>query len=141
MWGVYLHAQAGALPSDTAMLLQRTIRFADKRAAEAMTPRVDVVALRTTATVAELQSHLFVGVHEPEARTVRAALTPGLQQVFGMAEGLLNYTRPGDPPEIVDNTQGAPLSAHDELRVVDDAGAADRAPVPRRRGRSPGGLR
>jgi mycobactin salicyl-AMP ligase len=39
-----------------------------------------------------------------------------------MAEGLLNYTRPGDPPEIVDNTQGAPLSAHDELRVVDDAG-------------------
>ena len=57
-----------------------------------------------------------------DARTVRAALTPGLQQVFGMAEGLLNYTRPGDPPEIVDNTQGAPLSAHDELRVVDDAG-------------------
>lgn len=49
-------------------------------------------------------------------------MTPGLQQVFGMAEGLLNYTRPGDPSEIVDNTQGAPLSAHDELRVVDDAG-------------------
>jgi CBS domain containing-hemolysin-like protein len=49
-----ISAQAGALPSDTAMLLQRTIRFADKRAAEAMTPRVDVVALRTTATVAEL---------------------------------------------------------------------------------------
>src|SRR5690606_37274021 len=33
---------------------QRTIRFADKRAAEAMTPRVDVIALRATATVAEL---------------------------------------------------------------------------------------
>ncbi|HEX7746241.1 MAG TPA: hemolysin family protein [Micromonosporaceae bacterium] len=49
-----ISAQAGALPSDTAMLLRRTIRFADKRAAEAMTPRVDVVALRTTATVAEL---------------------------------------------------------------------------------------
>jgi CBS domain containing-hemolysin-like protein len=49
-----LSAQAGALPTDTAMLLQRTIRFADKRAAEAMTPRVDVVALRGTATVAEL---------------------------------------------------------------------------------------
>lgn len=39
-----------------------------------------------------------------------------------MAEGLLNYTRLGDPPEIVDNTQGRPLSEHDELRVVDDAG-------------------
>jgi CBS domain containing-hemolysin-like protein len=49
-----ISARAGALPSDTAMLLQRTIRFADKRAAEAMTPRVDVVALRATATVAEL---------------------------------------------------------------------------------------
>ena len=30
-------------PRDTALLLRRTIRFGDKRAAEAMTPRVDVV--------------------------------------------------------------------------------------------------
>lgn len=36
------------------MLLRRTIRFGDKRAAEAMTPRVDVIALRATASVAEL---------------------------------------------------------------------------------------
>ncbi len=49
-----ISARAGALPSDTAMLLRRTIRFGDKRAAEAMTPRVDVIALRATATVAEL---------------------------------------------------------------------------------------
>jgi CBS domain containing-hemolysin-like protein len=49
-----ISARAGALPSDTAMLLRRTIRFADKRAAEAMTPRVDVVGLRATASVAEL---------------------------------------------------------------------------------------
>jgi mycobactin salicyl-AMP ligase len=39
-----------------------------------------------------------------------------------MAEGLLNYTRLGDTPEIVDNTQGRPLSEHDELRVVDENG-------------------
>ena len=32
------------------MLLRRTIRFGDKRAAEAMTPRVDVIALRAAAT-------------------------------------------------------------------------------------------
>lgn len=57
-----------------------------------------------------------------DARAVRAALTPGLQQVFGMAEGLLNYTRPADPPEIVDNTQGRPLSDRDELWVVDESG-------------------
>jgi mycobactin salicyl-AMP ligase len=64
---------------------------------------------------------------EPDgARRIRETLTPGLQQVFGMAEGLLCYTRPGDPPELVDRTQGRPLSADDELRVVDDAGR----PVP-----------
>ncbi|MGC4808415.1 hemolysin family protein [Micromonospora sp. DT233] len=49
-----ISARAGALPPDTAMLLRRTIRFGDKRAAEAMTPRVDVIALRATANVADL---------------------------------------------------------------------------------------
>ncbi len=57
-----------------------------------------------------------------DAQRVRETLTPGLQQVFGMAEGLLNYTRPGDPPEVVDHTQGRPLCPDDELRIVDDAG-------------------
>jgi mycobactin salicyl-AMP ligase len=61
-----------------------------------------------------------------DARRVRETLTPGLQQVFGMAEGLLNYTRPGDPPDVVDHTQGRPLCVDDELRIVDDAGR----PVP-----------
>src|ERR1700761_2307677 len=57
-----------------------------------------------------------------DAQRVRETLTPGLQQVFGMAEGLLNYTRPGDPTDVVDHTQGRPLCADDELRIVDDAG-------------------
>jgi mycobactin salicyl-AMP ligase len=61
-----------------------------------------------------------------DARRIRETLTSGLQQVFGMAEGLLCYTRPGDPPELVERTQGRPLSADDELRIVDDAGR----PVP-----------
>jgi len=51
-----ISAQAGALPRETAVLLQRTIRFGDKRAAEAMTPRVDVVALRADETIADLLS-------------------------------------------------------------------------------------
>jgi mycobactin salicyl-AMP ligase len=60
---------------------------------------------------------------EPEdARRVREALTPGLQQVFGMAEGLLNYTRLDDPAKLIEHTQGRPLSDEDELRVVDAAG-------------------
>jgi mycobactin salicyl-AMP ligase len=61
-----------------------------------------------------------------DARLVRATLTPGVQQVFGMAEGLLSYTRLDDPPEVVENTQGRPLCAADELRIVDGAGE----PVP-----------
>lgn len=47
-------ARAGALPRETAMLLQRTIRFGDKRAGQAMTPRVDVDALPAEATVTDL---------------------------------------------------------------------------------------
>ncbi|MGO9157151.1 (2,3-dihydroxybenzoyl)adenylate synthase [Mycobacterium sp.] len=57
-----------------------------------------------------------------DARQIRAALTPGLQQVFGMAEGLLNFTRLDNPPDLVDHTQGRPLSPADELRVVDTDG-------------------
>jgi CBS domain containing-hemolysin-like protein len=49
-----ISAQAGAIPADTAVLLRRTIRFGEKRAAEAMTPRVDVIALAASARVADL---------------------------------------------------------------------------------------
>ncbi|MCM4081752.1 hemolysin family protein [Paractinoplanes hotanensis] len=51
-----ISARAGALPAETATLLRRTIRFGEKRAAKAMTPRVDVVGLKTTASVAELMT-------------------------------------------------------------------------------------
>jgi CBS domain containing-hemolysin-like protein len=51
-----ISARAGALPSDTALVLQRVVRFGEKRAAEAMTPRVDVVGLTAADTVAELIS-------------------------------------------------------------------------------------
>ncbi|BBY35073.1 (2,3-dihydroxybenzoyl)adenylate synthase [Mycolicibacter minnesotensis] len=57
-----------------------------------------------------------------DAARIREALTPGLQQVFGMAEGLLCYTRPGDAAEVLDTTQGRPLCDDDELRVVDEDG-------------------
>ncbi|QCN98441.1 (2,3-dihydroxybenzoyl)adenylate synthase (plasmid) [Azospirillum argentinense] len=45
-----------------------------------------------------------------------------LQQVFGMAEGLVNYTRLDDDPWTVINTQGRPMSPDDEIRVLDAAG-------------------
>ncbi|MGY1824229.1 (2,3-dihydroxybenzoyl)adenylate synthase [Geodermatophilus sp. SYSU D00079] len=55
------------------------------------------------------------------ARQVRPVLGATLQQVFGMAEGLLNYTRLDDPEEVVCTTQGRPLSPGDEVRVVDES--------------------
>jgi mycobactin salicyl-AMP ligase len=58
-----------------------------------------------------------------EARYILDGLTPGLSQIFGMAEGMLNFTRLGDPVDVVVNTQGRPMSPHDEMRVVDESGA------------------
>ena len=60
------------------------------------------------------------------AERVPAAFGVTLQQVFGMAEGLVNYTRLDDDFETIVGTQGRPISPDDEVRVVD----ADGAPVP-----------
>ncbi|MER7764365.1 AMP-binding protein [Streptomyces sp. NPDC097619] len=57
---------------------------------------------------------------EEAARRVGPALGCRLQQVFGMAEGLVNYTRLDDPEELVNGTQGRPISPDDEVLVVDD---------------------
>lgn len=56
------------------------------------------------------------------APTLAAALDCQVQQVYGMAEGLLNYTRLDDPPEVVAETQGRPICAADEIRIVDESG-------------------
>ncbi|MFJ9691150.1 (2,3-dihydroxybenzoyl)adenylate synthase [Kitasatospora sp. NPDC101183] len=58
---------------------------------------------------------------EEAARRVRPVLGCVLQQVFGMAEGLVNYTRLDDPEELIAVSQGRPISPDDEVRVVDDA--------------------
>ncbi|MBL1084123.1 AMP-binding protein [Streptomyces actinomycinicus] len=64
---------------------------------------------------------------EPElAARITPELGCRLQQVFGMAEGLLTMTRPDDDPHAVLHTQGRPVSEADELRIVDALGA----PVP-----------
>ncbi|QZI73146.1 (2,3-dihydroxybenzoyl)adenylate synthase [Pseudomonas protegens] len=54
------------------------------------------------------------------ARRIEPVLGCRLQQVFGMAEGLICYTDPQDPPQRVLHTQGRPLSPADEIRVVDE---------------------
>lgn len=59
----------------------------------------------------------------PEAaRRVRPVLGCTLQQVFGMAEGLVNYTRLNDPEDIITDTQGRAISTDDEILILDDKG-------------------
>ncbi|MCX2832738.1 (2,3-dihydroxybenzoyl)adenylate synthase [Microbulbifer thermotolerans] len=59
---------------------------------------------------------------ETVARRVPTVLGCRLQQVFGMAEGLVNYTRLDDSDEKIFTTQGRPMSDGDEVRVLDEKG-------------------
>ncbi|MFE7974449.1 (2,3-dihydroxybenzoyl)adenylate synthase [Streptomyces shenzhenensis] len=63
---------------------------------------------------------------EDHARRLGPALGVTVQQVFGMAEGLINLTRLDDPEDLVCTTQGRPVSPDDDVLVVD----ADGRPVP-----------
>ncbi|MHA6195950.1 (2,3-dihydroxybenzoyl)adenylate synthase [Pseudomonas wadenswilerensis] len=56
------------------------------------------------------------------ARQVPGVLGCKLQQVFGMAEGLINYTRLDDSDEQIFTTQGRPISPADEIRILDEDG-------------------
>lgn len=59
---------------------------------------------------------------DAQARRIPQVLGCRLQQVFGMAEGLVNYTRLDDDDAHVYLTQGRPMSPDDEVRVVDRDG-------------------
>lgn len=60
------------------------------------------------------------------AARVNRVLGARLQQVFGMAEGLVNYTRDDDAEDLVIHTQGRPISPDDEIMILDD----EDTPVP-----------
>jgi len=62
-------------------------------------------------------------LQEHTARSLKRAF-PHLvvQQVFGMAEGLLCYTRLDDLEDVTYTTQGRVLSPDDEIRIVDSDG-------------------
>ncbi|ELQ6132193.1 (2,3-dihydroxybenzoyl)adenylate synthase [Cronobacter dublinensis] len=61
------------------------------------------------------------------AARIPAEIGCQLQQVFGMAEGLVNYTRLDDPDARIFTTQGCPMSPDDEVWVADEDGN----PLPR----------
>jgi non-ribosomal peptide synthetase component E (peptide arylation enzyme) len=51
----------------------------------------------------------------PKLRTVTGAAA---FHIFGMTEGVITFTRPGDPQEALDQTVGRPVHAQDEIRIV-----------------------
>ncbi|CAM3001468.1 (2,3-dihydroxybenzoyl)adenylate synthase [Vibrio neptunius] len=69
--------------------------------------RIQVGGSKLAYSDAIAMQHVFPGV---------------LQQVFGMAEGLIACTRLNDTPEVVASMQGKPVSEWDEVRIVDSDG-------------------
>jgi 2,3-dihydroxybenzoate-AMP ligase len=57
----------------------------------------------------------------PELRKkVREVLGAFPQEVYGTAEGMLNYVRLDDPEDMVMESSGRPVSPADEVKVIDD---------------------
>jgi 2,3-dihydroxybenzoate---[aryl-carrier protein] ligase len=56
------------------------------------------------------------------AADVQRILGCRVQQVYGMSEGLLNFTRLDDPDEVCFETQGRPASPGDDTRIVSETG-------------------
>ena len=81
-------------------------------------------AARNTNDISSLQVLLVGGAKLlPEvAKRIGPELGCTLQQVFGMAEGLVNYTRLDDPDAIIVETQGRAISPDDEVLILNDAG-------------------
>ncbi len=59
---------------------------------------------------------------ESTAVQLNRAFDCRIQQVYGVSEKLLNFTRLDDPPEVAFTTQERPPSPGDEILVVDGAG-------------------
>jgi 2,3-dihydroxybenzoate---[aryl-carrier protein] ligase len=59
---------------------------------------------------------------QPEVSALAEKLIPSciVQEVFGMAEGLVTFNRLEDPPQVRYETVGAPWCEDDEIRIVDE---------------------
>ncbi|WP_312328867.1 AMP-binding protein [Stenotrophomonas sp.] len=121
--GARVVLSAGAGPDTAFPLIAR-----ERVTCVGLVPPLALLWAQAAATTAhELSSLQVVQVGGaklvPEAaRRVIDGLGCQLQQVFGMAEGLVNYTRLHDPLDCVLGTQGRPISPDDEVLVVDDHG-------------------
>lgn len=56
------------------------------------------------------------------AKKIERGFSCKLQQIFGIAEGLISTTSLDDDSETIYNTQGKPISEYDEVLIVDEEG-------------------
>ena len=56
------------------------------------------------------------------AKKIERGFSCKLQQIFGIAEGLISTTSLDDDSETIYNTQGKPISEYDEALIVDEEG-------------------
>lgn len=116
--------------ADTAFRLIETERVTITGVVPPLAAAWVQAAARTTRDLSSLQVLQVGGAKCGRELAERIVATLGcrLQQVFGMAEGLVCYTRLDDPGETVLGTQGRPISPDDEIRVVDPETGAEVGP-------------
>lgn len=85
---------------------------------------LEVLEWDTSSDISSLEV-LQVGgsiLEENLAKRIMPEMKCRLQQVFGVAEGLICCTSLDDPDDIISSCQGRPLAEDDELRIVDEDG-------------------
>ncbi|CDG47351.1 Enterobactin synthase component E [Serratia symbiotica SCt-VLC] len=83
---------------------------------------ITLAALVPPALSVWLEAVKLAGNASALASRIPVELGCQLQQVFGMAEGLVNYTRLDDDEQHIFTTQGRPISEDDEVWVADAEG-------------------
>jgi 2,3-dihydroxybenzoate-AMP ligase len=119
MGGTVVFSAAAGVPALLAAIAEQSVT------ATAVVPGMAVALCDSGADLSSLRV-LQVGgakLHRSDASRIVDVLDGRLQQVYGMAEGLLNFTRLDDPDEVIIGTQGRPGSPDDEVLVVSEDGA------------------
>ena len=125
---LFAGARVVMLPSPSPERALRTID-AERVTATALVPAVAQRWIEHQRDNGTLRGHTLRvlqvgGARMPDelAARVEPVLGARLQQVFGMAEGLINMTRLDDELEVVLTTQGRPVCDADEIAIVGEDG-------------------
>lgn len=125
---LFAGARVVMLPSPSPERALKTID-AERVTATALVPAVAQRWIEHQRDNGTLRGHTLRvlqvgGARMPDELAVRVEPVLGarLQQVFGMAEGLINMTRLDDDLEVVLTTQGRPVCDADEVAIVGEDG-------------------